>query len=50
MDINFLAVVWKMYVNVLRDRVVESIEMEIGEEQCVFRKCRSYRDQLFVVR
>ena len=39
-----------MYANVLRDRVVESIEMEIVEEHCVLIKGRSYRDQLFVVR
>ena len=48
--ISLLSVPGKLYGRVLIERVVETSEQQIGEEQSGFRKGRSCADQIFVVR
>ena len=45
-----LLVVGSTYAEAPIDLVVESIEMQMGEAQCCFRKDKSCSDQIFVVR
>ena len=48
--ISLLSVVGKVYGRVLIERVVESTDEAIGEEQCGFRRGRGCSDQIFAVR
>ena len=48
--ISLLSVPGKVYGRILIERVIESSERQIGEEQSGFRKGRSCADQIYVLR
>lgn len=48
--ISLLSVPGKVYGRILIERVIESSESQIGEEQSGFRKGRSCADQIYVLR
>jgi hypothetical protein len=45
--ITLLPTAYKLVVNIIKNRLNEYLEEELVEEQCGFRKGRSYTDAIF---
>jgi len=47
--ITLLPIAYKLFANIIKNRIIDYLEDEIVEEQCGFRKGRSYTDAIFTV-
>ena len=47
---TLLPTAYKLFVNIIKNRLNEHVEDKMVEEQCGFRKGRSYTDAIFTVR